>query len=125
MGKRSSNLNNQQLIPQSVYDHYDDIPEFGMPPGPFPRQKTLREQRAELDMKIQSSNQNLARKLVLWLMIALGVVFLVSLVVPLIPWFNRAESLAAIGDKLLPIFQSVLFTLLGYLFGEKAAQSKE
>jgi|GEM_PF-7107615 len=123
MGKRSSTQNDRRLVPQVVLDY--DASEFGMPPGQFPRQKTLKEQRAELDMKIQSSNQSLARKLVLWLMIALGVVFLVSLVVPLIPWFNQAESLAAIGDKLLPIFQSVLFTLLGYLFGEKAAQSKE
>jgi len=123
MGKNSSTHNNQQLMSQVVLDY--DASAFGMPPGQFPRQKTLKEQRAELDMKIQSSNQSLARKLVLWLMTALGIVFLVSLVVPLIPWFNRAESLAAIGDKLLPIFQSVLFTLLGYLFGEKAAQSKE
>ena len=124
MGKRSSTQNNQQLVSQTVLDYYDS-PDFGMPPGQFPRQKTLKERRAEMDMKNQSSNQNLARNLVLVLMIALGVVFLLSLLVPLFPRLNQAASIASIGDKLLPIFQSVLFTLLGYLFGEKAAQSKE
>ena len=68
----------------------------------------------------RNSNQNLARRLVMTLMIAMAVVFAVSYVIELFLKKQPAVSApSGMAEKLLPILQSALFTMLGYLFGKK------
>ena len=67
----------------------------------------------------ENKNQNLARTLIKWFMIGMGIVYVGSLATS--TWL---PALTDIPEKIFPLIQAAFFTFLGYLFGEKGSGSK-
>ena len=82
--------------------------------------REIQNYRAQSDVTNTNSNQSLARQLVMLLFIVLAAAFMISYIIGL--FLNKGESIdspSSMAEKILPILQSALFTLLGYLFGKK------
>jgi hypothetical protein len=70
------------------------------------------------ELENNSKNQKLARTLVLYTLIILGVLCVSSLVFG----FFGTSGAEGVFDKTLTIIQSALFTFLGFLFGERSSK---
>jgi hypothetical protein len=106
-----------------VWNEKPEVPPGGSPSFQRPlTKKELESEQAKNEMNIKRDNQALARFLVKWILLVLGVAYIAYQVIGFFVPEGKVNTMAGVSDKVLPILQSVLFTLVGFLVGDKIAQ---
>jgi len=92
------------------------VPEEYMP------MEDIEHLRERMSVSLEKNRQDIAR----WLLLGIvGALCLVAVTAQLVGLFRREMTAENISKALLDILQPVIFALLGFLFGEKAAQDKK